>query len=319
MSGSVHIVIVNWNTGHRLRDCLRSIALAEATADLLARVTVVDNASSDDSMAGLEAFGLPLEIMRNSSNFGFGAACNQGASGSDADYVLFLNPDTRLFPDTLATVTRFMDSEHASNVGICGVRIVGDDGRPLISAARFPSFRVVVGKVTGLHHLLPSVFPSHHLPAAEIQESHEVDQVIGAFFFVRRVLFEKLGGFDPRYFLYFEEVDFALRARRQGASSYLLSEARIFHEENASSDQVPKARLFHSLRSRLLFAYEHWPRWQANLLVGVTLTIELAGRLMRGVFRRCGSELSSTVGGYARLLADLRGISRSTAPRNDPV
>ena len=258
MTGSVHVVIVNWNTGAFLRECLRSIADSEGAS--LTRVTVVDNASSDGSADSLDELALDLEVIRNSTNVGFGAASNQGAAGSDADYLLFLNPDTRLRPTTLAAVAAFMDEPRSDRIGICGVRVFDQEGRPGISCGRFPTLRVVAGKVTGLHSVLPRVFPRHHLAPAETQKSRVVDQIIGAFFFVRRDLFERLGGFATCFFLYYEEVDLALRARQLGFESYLLADAAIEHAENVSSDQVRDLRLYHSLRSRLLYARRHWSR-----------------------------------------------------------
>src|SRR5207253_6632294 len=138
------------------------------------------------------------------------------------------------------------------------------------------------------------LFPSHHLTPAELRQSRIVDQVIGAFYFVRRELFTDLDGFDERYFIYFEEVDFALRARQVGRSTYFLRDAVAYHVGNVSTDQVPDLRLYHSLRSRFLFAYEHWPRLHANLLVALTLTVELFARLARAATRRSVSELRAT-------------------------
>jgi N-acetylglucosaminyl-diphospho-decaprenol L-rhamnosyltransferase len=270
-------------------------------------VAVVDNASSDGSLESLQDLPVPLEIIRNSDNIGFAAACNQGAAHSAADYLLFLNPDTRLFPDTLAVVTAFMDSERADGIGICGVQIVDEDGGLAISCSRFPTPRVLFGKITGLHALFPMLLPSHHLTSAEMRESRVVDQVIGAFYFVRRELYTELGGFDERYFIYFEEVDFALRARGQGAGSYFLKEARAFHAGNVSTDQVRDIRLYHSLRSRVLFADRHWPRWQADLLVGLTFTVELAARLVRATVHGSRSDISATARAYRMLLGDLVG------------
>lgn len=306
MSASIHIVIVNWNTGDYLGECMRSIASAERDAVTIARVTVVDNDSSDRSANAVEDVSLPLELIRNSRNIGFAAACNRGAADSTADYLLFLNPDTRLFPDTLAAVTAFMESEQAAGIGICGVQMVDGDGGPTISCARFPTLRALFGEMTGLHRLLPRLFRGHQLTAAETPGSQLVDQVIGAFYFVRRDLFARLGGFDERFFLYFEEVDLALRARQQGPRSYFLKEARVFHAENVSSTQVRGPRLYHSLRSRLLFVYQHWPRWQANVLVVLTLTVELTARLTRAaLLNRDASEISATAAAYGRLLGDL--------------
>jgi N-acetylglucosaminyl-diphospho-decaprenol L-rhamnosyltransferase len=301
---AMDIVIVNWNTGNYLRECLASIASSDGDVARLARVTVVDNASSDDSASGLDDFALPLELIRNQHNIGFAAACNQGAAGSESDYLLFLNPDTRVFPDTLTAVTGFMGSEQARGIGICGVQLVDPGGTPEISCSRFPTLRVLFGKITGLDVLLPGLFPSHHLSAAETRESRVVDQVIGAFFFVRRELFLRLGGFDPRFFIYFEEVDFALRARQRGWRSFFLKDATVVHTRNVSSNQVRGMRLYHSLRSRLLFARRHWPRWQANVLVALTLTIEPAVRLANAGFQRRWSDIRS-LSAYGRLLADL--------------
>jgi N-acetylglucosaminyl-diphospho-decaprenol L-rhamnosyltransferase len=307
MTKSVHIVIVNWNTGDELRVCLASIAATAPHGPLVERVTIVDNASSDGSADRLDDVPLPLGVVRNSWNAGFAAACNQGAADSTADYLLFLNPDTRLPPNTLGTVMAFMESEHAATVGICGVQILESDGRPGLACARFPTLRVLFGKMVGLDHLLPQLFPSHHLTSAELRHSQPVDQVIGAFYFVRRELFTELGGFDERYFIYFEEVDFSLRARHAGRSTYFLKDAVAYHVGNVSSDQVPDIRLYHSLRSRILFAYKHWPRLHASLLVALTLTVELLARLARAAWRRSVSEILTTLSAYGMLVRDLLG------------
>ncbi len=304
MSGSVDIVIVNWNTGEHLLECLGSIERANRDGVELTRVAVVDNASSDRSTEGLDDLDLPLEVICNQRNVGFAAACNQGAERSSSDYLLFLNPDTRLFEDTLSIATGFMESERAADVGICGVEILNSGGDPTISCERFPTLRVMIGKMTKLDRLLPRFFPSHHLGLEETQESGPVDQVIGAFYLVRRDLFERLGGFDRRYFIYFEDVDFAMRALRLGFRSYFLKEASAFHAANVSSDQVREFRLYHSMRSRLLYARQHWSAWKANLLVVLTFGIELPARLFQAFLRRSRSDASAILGAYRTLLGD---------------
>ena len=311
MSSSVHIVIVNWNTGDHLRECLASISKGSSTEVTIARVTVVDNASVDGSADGAADVPFPLEVVRNDANVGFAAACNQGAAESTADYLLFLNPDTQLFPETLITVTRFMESPESRGIGICGAQSVDAHGRPMSSCSRLPTPGILFGKMTGLHRVLPSLFPSHHLAPGELYESQIVDQVIGAFYFVRRELFDELGGFDERYFMYFEDVDFALRARQRGDRSYFLADARVFHAGNVSSSQVRDARLYYSLRSRFLFLYRHWPRSQARLVVALTFTVELGARLFSAGLRRSRSDISATADAYRRLLRDLVGLGRN--------
>jgi N-acetylglucosaminyl-diphospho-decaprenol L-rhamnosyltransferase len=312
MSASIHVVIVNWNTGRYLEDCLRSLEAASVGPHTVLRVTVVDNASEDGSADGLEDLRLPLEILRNSRNTGFAAACNQGAAGSEADYLLFLNPDTRVRLDTLVTVAAFMEGEKAADVGICGVRLVDGTGAPAISCARFPTLRIFVGKMTGLDRALPRVFPPHHLEPAETRASRPVDQVIGAFFLVRRDLFVRLGGFNEVYFLYFEEVDLALRARQAGWRSFLLTEASAVHAENVSSNQVRDVRLYHSLRSRLLFVHRHWPRRHGIACLVLMLSVEPVARLAQAARRGDSEELAGTAAAYRRLLRDLPRIRRAT-------
>src|SRR5207244_1137292 len=108
MVSSVDIVIVNWNAGPLLRQCVESI-VDVSQSDLVPRTVVVDNASTDGSAHTLDDIQLPLTLLRNERNLGFAAACNQGAKGSTAPYLLFLNPDTRLATGALAGSVTFMD------------------------------------------------------------------------------------------------------------------------------------------------------------------------------------------------------------------
>jgi N-acetylglucosaminyl-diphospho-decaprenol L-rhamnosyltransferase len=299
MPTSLDIVIVNWNTGDALRDCLQSIAEGAAGVTV-ARVVVVDNNSTDDSMA-LAAAAMPTAVLiRNTSNRGFGAACNQGAAGSDADYLLFLNPDTKVGPDTLRQTAAFLDDPAQHDVGICGIRLEGDDGQPTTSAARFPSPRVIFGQATGLARWLPALFPPHLLTAQECAGTRDVDQVIGAYFVMRRALFEALGGFDERFFVYFEEVDLSLRARLAGYRSVFFHGAKAYHKGGLSSDQVKAARLFYSLRGRLLYAWKHFSPARAWLVMAITFGIEWPARMARAAISG-GTAWPETADAFRRL------------------
>ena len=297
------IVIVNWNTGRYLQECLRAVVRADRSRLRVARIVVVDNASTDESLHGLDTAGIPLDVVRNPRNRGFAAACNQGAAHGDSDFLLFLNPDTELYPEALSAVAGFLGTPAADTVGICGGRMVDERGRTAISCSRFPSLRIFFGKMTGLDRLVPALLPPHHLRPEEIAASGPVDQVIGAFFLVRRPLFEELGGFDEHYFLYFEETDLALRARRRGLRSYYVHEARVHHIGQVSSAQLGGGRLCHSLCSRTRYAFRHWPRLHASLLVLLTLTIEPAARLGRALLRGSPSDCRATLVGYGGYLS----------------
>lgn len=312
---SVGVVIVNWNTGDRLGNCLRSIESTDRSVLSVSEVVVVDNASHDGSAQGLEIRALPLSVVHNRANLGFATACNQGAAVCAGDYLLFLNPDTELYPDTLRVVGEFLRTEPAARVGICGGQMLDARGEPGISCSRFPTLGICVGTMTGLDRMLPAVFPPHHLRPGETRESRPVDQVIGAFYLVRRSLFRSLGGFDERYFLYYEEVDFALRARECGWPCYFLRTARVFHAGGASTDQVRGRRLGYLLCSRSRYAYRHWPARQARLLVALSLSVELTARISRAVLRGSRTELRDTAAGYTDYVRWLLRRGRAAASR----
>jgi GT2 family glycosyltransferase len=121
---------------------------------------------------------------------------------------------------------------------------------------------------------------------------------MGAFFLVRRALFERLLGFDERYFVYYEDLDFSFRALQGGWSSYFLSTARAVHRGGGCSEHVKAARLFYSLRSRILYAYKHFPSANATGVLLATLLFEPVARLGRAVIRGSVAEIVETGQGY---------------------
>ena len=120
---AIHIVIVNWNSGRQLQECLASFAAISKDDVSLAHVTIVDNASADGSADGLTC-PAPLNVIRNADNRGFAAACNQGAAGADADFLLFLNPDTQLMPGCLELPMRYLQATEHAAVGIVGIQLL---------------------------------------------------------------------------------------------------------------------------------------------------------------------------------------------------
>jgi GT2 family glycosyltransferase len=305
----IGIVVVNWNAGTQLAEAIGSIA--QYHHGLVSSIIIVDNASTDDSLAQVEAIqDLPfqLQIIRNSANRGFAAACNQGAAEASGDYLLFLNPDTRLFDDSLTKPIDFMQEPRNSGIGICGIRLVDEEGNASTSAARFPTLRVMTGKILGLTNLFPSVFPAHLLTSSDLLGNSPVDQVIGAFFLIKKNVFDCCGGFDERFFVYFEEVDLSLRARQLGYASYFLSEVSAFHKGGGCSEQVKAARLFYSLRSRILYAQKHYS-WTEFVALVLLTGLELPLRLVQGVMRASWSDIKNTFVAYVQLATYLvRGV-----------
>ncbi len=297
----VRIIIVNWNTGDQLRECMKSIGRCVERGYDLETVVIVDNHSSDDSCAGILREGAKAITIPNRCNRGFAAACNQGAQGSEADYLLFLNPDMLLNSDSLSVPVQYLSAPENGDVGICGIQLVDQDGAIQRSCSRFPTPRMFLAggvgldRLAGFRHLQPFMVEWDHARSAE------VDHVIGAFFMVRRSLFEALGGFDERFFVYYEEVDFALRARKAGWRCFYLAEACACHHGQGSSESVRGDRLFYILRSRVLFAFKHFGRCRALGVVLGALFPEFVARLLGSGLERSWQGVGETLEGYAKL------------------
>jgi N-acetylglucosaminyl-diphospho-decaprenol L-rhamnosyltransferase len=299
---TLSIVIVNWNAGFQLNDCIQSLRLANQDILKITDIIIVDNGSTDNSLSETAHPDLPLRFIKNEVNLGFAAACNQGATFSTADYLLFLNPDTLLFENSLTLPISFMQKASNAKIGICGIQLVDEHGNPVTSAARFPSLRVMVGKTLGLSNLLPNLFPPHLLTSTDIQTDGKVDQIIGAFFLIRHFVFDMCEGFDERFFVYFEEVDLSLRAKQIGYSSYLILGTSAFHKGGGCSDQVKATRLFYSLRSRLKYAQKHY---SVGDFVGfLFLTgIEFFLRIIFNVFKLSWLDIKNTIIAYRLLIS----------------
>lgn len=314
MSGpaSLDIVIVNFNTGPQVRQCLSSIVASQSQGSfVLNRVVIVDNASHDGSLDNLIYPDLPLRIIPNNTNRGFAAASNQGAAGSEADYLLFLNPDARLLPDTLAKSVAWMNDPEHSHVGILGVQMLEDNGHVARCCARFPTTGRFIAKMLGLNKLFPRIFPDHFYLEWDHCDSRYVDQVIGAYFFVRHSIFKAEGGFDERFFLYFEEVDLSLKALRAGWRTYYLATVQCYHSGGAATNQIKAQRLFHVLRSRILFAFKYFGVMSAVTLTVATMLIEPLSRTAQAAGRGSAKGIGEVFHGYWLLWRELPGILRS--------
>jgi len=294
MSASLDVVIVNWNSGLHLRHCLDSLQPGRGEGLELRRVVVVDNASTDGSAVGLCYPSLPLVFLHNCENRGFAVACNQGAKDSQASYLLFLNPDVTLLKDSLRIPVRFMEDPTNDRVGICGIQFVGPDGRVSRSCARFPTLGMFLLKMLGLEGVSVTFF----LKLADHLESGVVDHVMGAFFLVRREVFQELKGFDERFFVYFEDLDFSYRAYKAGRPSCFLASVQAQHVGGGSSNQVRAARMFYSLRSRIQYGFKHFGPIRSAVLLLATALIEPISRLTLGAARGSLNEIQETFRAY---------------------
>jgi len=309
MSKPITIIIVNWNGGRLLWQCVTSIQAYHS--NLVDQVVVVDNASTDDSMAVLETVEtlvVRVRSIRNEVNRGFAAACNQGAALADSKYLLFLNPDAELMPNSLDRPYAYMEDPNHSDVGIVGIQLVGEDGAVARSCARFPSPARFLAYSLGINRI-----PPFRASAVEMKEwAHEftrnVDHVIGAFYFTRRAIFAAINGFDERFFVYYEDVDYSLRARERGYRSVYLATSWARHVGGGTSRKIKARRLYYSMQSRLLYSFKHFGALGSVLTLVTMLTLEPIARLTLAVLTGSPEDARNTLAAYRILYAALPQI-----------
>ena len=306
---AIDVVIVNWNGGALVRACLAS--LAAAGDDPATDVVVVDNASTDGSADGLERPDLRLTVIGNADNAGFGRACNQGAAVGRAPAILFLNPDTEVGPDALRLTLAALDAD--PTVGIVGAQLVDEAGRVQRMCARRPTAGSLIGQELHLDRVMPSRVPTHFMTEWDHAASGPVDQVMGAFLLIRRSLFERLGGFDERFHVYYEDVDLCARAWDAGFTVRHVAEATVRHDGQGTTRQVRARRLFYIQRSRILYAAKHQGAATALALLAATFAVQIPLRLALALRRRSLREAGQVVhaaallgGAVPALLARLR-------------
>jgi GT2 family glycosyltransferase len=291
---SLDIVIVNWNSGPYLEKCIRSIY--ENTRRVDFKIVVVDNNSSDGSAACLPIGGNEL-IVRSNTNLGFAKACNLGAKKSNADFLLFLNPDTIIKSSSIESA---LDCLIVSpEKGIVGIRHESEEGKTIPSCSRFLKLRFLINDVTGLS----KVFGRRLKPATimtdwDHNDSRVVDQVMGSFMLMRRSDFEFLGGFDEKFFVYFEDMDIARRIVNIGKYSYYLNSVSIIHSGCVSSNQVKSKRLFYSLSGRIKYSRKHHSITETLLITLFSIFPEPITRIFYLFFRGRISDIFNTVTAY---------------------
>ncbi|HEX8523010.1 MAG TPA: glycosyltransferase family 2 protein [Tepidisphaeraceae bacterium] len=264
------VVIVNYRTADLTIACLRSL-VDEIASIPSAEVVITDNASGDDSIARLSAaiaqngWSQWARLMPLSENGGFAWGNNAAIepalkSAEPPEYVYLLNPDTLMKPGGIRELVRFLD-EHPQ-VGIAGGASVNGDGVPLSSGFRFHSIR---GEFEGGIRLgvVSRVLKDHIVATGAHTQAQPVDWVVGASMMIRKAVFDRIGVFDPKYFMYFEEVDFCMRARKAGFQTWTVPQSEIVHLVGASSGvtsnaQVQKRRPRYWFDSRHRFFVRHY-------------------------------------------------------------
>lgn len=253
------VVIVSWNVKERLKENLA--ALLKSEGDIPFEVFVVDNNSHDGSAAMVLAEFPTVKLLANKENLGFAKANNQAIKLASGRFILLLNPDMRVRPDTLKNIWLWM--ENNIPVTVCGCKLVDEAGHIVKQVRRFPRLFDQLMVVLKIPHLLPGVISGYMNNSFDYSRAAKVDSIRGAFFLINRERYRKLSGLekpflDERYFVWFEEVDFCREVYRLGGEVWYTPTAECVDHVGASFAQLPKGQAQDYFRDSMLKYFQKW-------------------------------------------------------------
>lgn len=279
MTTELSIIIVNYRVYPYLDACLQ--AVSTALNNLKAEIIVVDN-DTDETKQAFLATSFPLvQWICLKQNIGFAKANNLALKKAVGKFILFLNPDTSIQPNTLKDAVQYLTFHPA--VGTIGVQMRNGDGHFLPESKRDqPSLMGSLFKLMGLATIFPksAFFNSYALGHLDKNQVHEVPVLAGAFMMMPTALIKKIDGFDESFFMYGEDIDLSLRVLQEGFKNHYLGNLIITHFKGASSKQDP-AYLTHFYGSMIIFVekYRHLyggSIWVWCLKMGIRFTAWMA-------------------------------------------
>jgi len=255
----VSIIIVSYNTKGLLADCLDSIR--EKTHEVDYEVIVVDNNSSDGSQEMLRQYYPWVSLIESKENLGFGKANNLGMRNAAGKYFFLLNSDTILVNNAIKEFYDYAESH--PGFGALGSILLDRDLQPCHSYGKFPTpartLKYVVAKY------LRFLKDQKHLHPDKVSEALEVEYITGADLWVSREVFEKTGGFDPAYFMYFEESDWQFEMCKAGLKRFVIPGPEIIHLEGGSDASKSSIwspnRLKNFYASQKTYQKKHFNKW----------------------------------------------------------
>jgi hypothetical protein len=282
------ICIVNYQARDYLNKCLRTIIANPPQGDY--EIIVVDNGSTDGSLKMLQADFPMVTVIENPANLGFTAPMNQALRCATGQFLLLLNPDTLIHPQSLDRLIAFMQ-EHPQ-VGICGPKVLNTDGSLQAPCRRGESRPwAVISYFLRLHRLFPGsrLFGGYLLNYMDEDVTHEVAGVAGSCMLVRRQVVDQIGYLDERFFAYQEDADYCFQARRAGWQVYYLPTAQVTHFGGEGGSRVQPYRSIYAwhrsywlyYRKNLASDYFFLFNWAFYLAMLVKLLLALLVNLFR--------------------------------------
>lgn len=245
------ILVVTWNSAADIESCIDSINFGSEF-----EVIVVDNASSDETKEKLSRYH-HLRLVANDSNYGYAHANNQGIKLATGEYVLVLNPDTRIELGALDVLSRYLD-EHPA-VGAVAPRLVSPDGTTQFSIRSFPTSVSLFWELVGLARILPKsrIFGRWKMKYFDYGRTAEIQQPMASCLMVRKTVLDQLGGMDERFPMFYNDVDLSKRMSDAGWKTVYVADARVVHRHGASTRQVRAKMIPESHRSAFRYLQKH--------------------------------------------------------------
>lgn len=264
VKNNLSIIIINYNVKNLLNDCINS--LYESLKGIRFEIIVIDNASTDDSVEMLYMHHPQIKTIVNTQNIGFGAANNQGLAEASGDFILLLNPDTIIFPDTIAKTLKFCQ-EHPE-VGIVGCKILNPDKTLQPSCNYFPNLLDYIWETFFVDKLFPrnKLIGRFHMSYFNHDVIAEVDCVKGAFMMVKKQVIAEIKGFDEDFFIYSEEMDLCYRAKQKGWKIFFYPDAEIIHYGGQSTFPESEAMFIEFHKGRYKFFRKHKGLFKAKIV-----------------------------------------------------
>lgn len=252
------IVIITFHSKKEIKNLITSLSVYRSKKT---NIIIVDNASIDETFLSFKKLFPDIHIVKNRKNLGFAKAANQGAKIAKGEYLLFLNPDTVVNPETVQTIIKVLKSK--KDAPIVGCKTFNKDGSLQPSCGNFPTIsNIILDRIP----ILNKIFSTELIRNEKYYEKEQTpDWVSGAFFLVKKSIFEELGGFDEQYFLYVEDVDFCYRAKKAGYKIYYTPNASIIHFDQGKSKERKKFKALQMRRGFSLFFSKHKPSFYLNL------------------------------------------------------
>jgi GT2 family glycosyltransferase len=275
----ISIIIVSYNTRDLLLACLGS--LYQAKHDFSFEVIVSDNASSDGSEEIVRKSYPQVRVIQNQQNLGFGAAANRGAAIARGRYLVILNPDTLVPANTLRRLFDYLESSPGEKVVSCRLR--GSHGEFQLSFSRFPTPARIFLLFSRLNRFVPlkslqayyDCFGQRLLSVKTVsphEKPRKVDTVLGAFFMMPLKSFWKVGGFDERYFMHYEEIDLFRKLQTIGCDVIFLPDVSVVHYGGQATRRDYARMRFEQQRSLLIYLHK-WHGYFAAQFIRLLLII----------------------------------------------